>query len=85
MLYGEACKMKMKKRIFVHSWLERFSSNLLCKLPQLAGSSVANLVPIRVGITELRRCEKCVFFLIIYSRCGTPASWAARHTTVCLD
>ena len=24
-------------------------------------------------------------FLSIYSRCGAPASWAARHTTVCLD
>ena len=21
----------------------------------------------------------------MYSRCGVPASWAARHTTVCLD
>ena len=25
------------------------------------------------------------FFLLIYSRCGAPASWAARHTIVCLD
>ena len=25
------------------------------------------------------------FFLSIYSRCDAPASWAARHTTVCLD
>ena len=25
------------------------------------------------------------FFLQIYSRCGAPASWAARHTTMCLD
>ena len=25
------------------------------------------------------------FFLSIYSRCGVPASLAARHTTVCLD
>ena len=25
------------------------------------------------------------FFLSIYSRCGALASWAARHTTVCLD
>ena len=25
------------------------------------------------------------FFLSIYSRCGAPASWAARHTTVCLE
>ena len=27
-------------------WLERFSSNLVCRLPLLAGTSVANLVPI---------------------------------------
>ena len=25
------------------------------------------------------------FFLLIYSRCGAPASWAVRHTIVCLD
>ena len=25
------------------------------------------------------------FFLSIYSRCGTPASWTARHTIACLD
>ena len=25
------------------------------------------------------------FFLSIYLRCGAPASWAARHTIVCLD
>ena len=25
------------------------------------------------------------FFLLIYSRCGALASWAARHTIVCLD
>ena len=25
------------------------------------------------------------FSLLIYSRCGAPVSWAARHTIVCLD
>ena len=25
------------------------------------------------------------FFLSIYSQCGVSASWAARHTIVCLD
>ena len=25
------------------------------------------------------------FFLLIYSRCGAPASWAVRHIIVCLD
>ena len=40
------------------------------------------------GSTELRRCENCVFFLQAcqYTHgCYAPASWAARHTTVCLD
>ena len=27
-------------------WLERLSSNLVCRLPLLAGTSLANLVPI---------------------------------------
>ena len=27
-------------------WLDRFSSNLVCRLPLLAGTSLANLVPI---------------------------------------
>ena len=27
-------------------WLERFSSNLVCRLPYLGGTSLANLVPI---------------------------------------
>jgi len=26
-----------------------------------------------------------LFFLLITQGCGAPASWAARHTTVCLD
>ena len=31
-------------------------------------------------------CENCVFFLPVNILTGgTPASWAARHTTVCLD
>ena len=38
-------------------WLERFSSNLVCRLPLLAGISLANLVLIGKGITELHRCE----------------------------
>ena len=27
-------------------WLERFSSNVVCRLPELGGTSPANLVPI---------------------------------------
>ena len=61
-------------------WLERFSSNLVCR------TSLANLVLIGLGITELHRCEIAFsFFLLIYPRCGAPATLDARHTTVCLD
>ena len=35
----------------------------------------------------MQRCENDVFFLPVNipPRCGVPASWAARHTIVCLD
>ena len=32
--------------IVSRKWLERFSPNLVCRLPLLAGTSLANLVPI---------------------------------------
>ena len=28
---------------------------------------------------------KIAFSFFLYSQCGAPASWPARHTTVCLD
>ena len=35
---------------------------------------------------ELQRCENRVYFLPVnILTVGAPASWAARHTTVCLD
>jgi len=27
----------------------------------------------------------CRLLSLIYSQCGAPASWAARHSTMCLD
>ena len=38
---------KTKKKIVSRKWLERFPSNLDCRLPWLAGNCVANLVLIR--------------------------------------
>ena len=38
---------KTKLWHLVRKWLERFPSNLECRLPWLAGNCVANLVPIR--------------------------------------
>ena len=41
-------EMKMKFCSLVsRKWLEQFSSKLVCGLPLLAGTSLANLVPIR--------------------------------------
>ena len=58
---NEEIKMKFCSLVS-RKWLERFSSNSVCGLPLLAGISLANLVPIGLGITELHRCENCVFF-----------------------
>ena len=58
-------------------WLERFSSNLVCGLPLLAGISLANLVPIGLGITQLHRCENCVFFLPVNTDDTVLTVWRA--------
>ena len=42
---NEEIKMKCCSLVS-RKWLERFSSNLVCRLPLLAGTSLANLVPI---------------------------------------
>ena len=76
-------KKKKKKSKFwqlvSQKWLKRFLSNLVCKLPWLAGSSVVrNHRDTSVKMTFS-------FFLSIYPWCGALASWATRHTIVCLD
>ena len=42
---NEGKKSKLWQLVF-WKWLERFPLNLECRLPWLAGNSVANLVPI---------------------------------------
>ena len=42
---NEEIKMKFCSLVS-RKWLERFSSYLVCRLPLLAGTSLANLVPI---------------------------------------
>ena len=42
---------------------EVFRSNLECGVLKLEGMSTAKIVLFHQGSTELRRCEKCVFFL----------------------
>ena len=68
--FAKCAKRSRKKRrkktklwpLVSRKWLERFSSNLECGLPYLAGTSVATLVLIGYGITELQRCENRVYF-----------------------
>ena len=50
--------------IVSRKWMERFSSTLECGLPYLAGTSVAALVSIGLGITELQRCEITFTFFL---------------------
>ena len=60
--------------------LERFSSNLECRLPYLADNSVANLVSIELGVTELQRCENPIFFLPISILTAWCANFLGRTT-----
>ena len=57
-----------------------FFSNLECGLPYLADTSVATLVSIRQGITELQRCENCVYFLPVNILTVWRAGFLGRTT-----
>ena len=61
-------------------WLERLSSNFVCGLPYLAGISVVTLVSIGLGITELQRCEKRVYFLPVNILTVWRAGFLGRTT-----
>ena len=101
MFYGEFCevcemkKMKKKKtkklkRNFVRSYLGKGWSDFLqiwyvdspnwaARLQQIwfqSDKGSQSYIGVKIAFS---------FFLLIYSRCGAPASWAARHTIVCLD
>ena len=60
-------------QLISRKWLERFPSTLEYRLPWLVGNSVANLVPIGKGITEIQKCENDVFFLPV----NIPTVWCA--------
>ena len=97
--FFEVCKMKkMKKkkktkklkRNFVRSYLGNGKSDFLqiwyvdypnwaARLQQIwfqSDKGSQSYIGVKIAFS---------FFLLIYSRCGAPASWAARHTIVCLD
>ena len=99
--YGEFCevcemkkmkkkKMKKLKRNFVcsnlgNSWSDFLqiwyvdSPNRAARLQQIwfqSDKGSQSYIGVKIAFPV---------FLLIYSRCGAPTSWAARHTTVCLD
>ena len=83
-------KMKKLKRNFVRSYLGNGWSDFLqvwyvdspnwaARLQQIwfqSDKGSQSYIGVKIAFS---------FFLLIYSRCGAPASWAARHTIVCLD
>ena len=79
-----------KNRTFGHSYLGNGLSDFLQIWNVDSPSWRATLQQIWFQSDKLSPRYKSVkmtfsFFLSIYSRCGAPASWAARHTIVCLD
>ena len=59
-----------------------------CGLPRVEANSTVNLVPYGLGITELWMRKNCDFIVLV--NILTPLvhalfSWAAWHTTICLD
>ena len=83
-------KNEEKKRNFGRSYLGNGLSNFLQIWNVDSPSWRATLQQIWVQSDKPSPRYKSVkmtfsFFLSIYSRCGAPASWAARHTIVCLD
>ena len=94
--FCEVCEMKMKKKTkklkrncarsylgngwsdFLQIWYVDYP-NWAARLQQIwfqSGKGSQSYIGVKIAFS---------FFLLIYSRCGAPASWAARHTIVCLD
>ena len=83
-------KTKKKKRNFGRSYLGNGLSDFLQIWNVDSPSWRATLQQIWFQSDKLSPRYKSVkmtfsFFLSIYSRCGAPASWAARNNIVCLD
>ena len=88
--YGEEKKTKKIKMklwpLISQKWLQKFPSNLVCGMAYLAGTSVVKLVPIRIGIMELQKCENYIFFLPVNIVTVWCAGFLGRTTYgMCLD
>jgi len=75
-------------RLIFQEQLAQFTSDLTCVLSRYAGTCTVNLVLFGKETMELRTCVKphFVFLVNILPLCAyAPFSWAAWHTTMCLD
>ena len=91
------CKKKIKKKwrkwticwgLIFQEWLALFISDLVSVLSWYAGTCTENLVLFGLEITQLQMGIKSYFALCvnILTLCThTPFSWAAWHTTICVD
>jgi len=77
---------KWRTSVNFQKHLVRFSWNLKYEVRTLASISTAKISWFRWSVTELHMHENCIIvFPVNNSRCGALASWAAWHTTMCLD
>ena len=60
----------------------RFRSNLECGVLKVEGVSIVKIVLFHQGITELRRCENCVFFLPVNILTGVARRLLGPHNTL---
>ena len=94
--YGQKCKWRIRKKHYNITLLAHISGlagTIYFKFGMYVDSSSwgESLQQIWLNWDKrswsyISRCGNHIFVILsIYSWCGTPALWAARHTTVCLD
>ena len=80
-------KKKMKKlsqflKSHISGTLEASLPNLVCAVLKLEGVSTAKIVLFHQGITELQRCDNCVFFLPVNILTGVVRRLLGPHDTL---
>jgi len=79
-------KIRKKLKFWSLIYQKWFTCNFKCSFPLSAGTSTTNLVFFGLKIMDLLIHEHCNFVIPVnISLLFAWASWAARHTTVCLD
>ena len=91
--FCEVCEMKMKKKTkkILFACISEMAGAIFFKFGMetpLTGWHVSSNIWFQSDMGSQSYIGVKIafsFFLLIHSRCGAPTSWAARHTTVCLD